>query len=210
MEEETPGGKTVTLRRKPVQQRAQKTVNLILDAATALLAEEGIDGFNTNAIADRAGINISTLYGYFTDKYTILWAMVERVEASRMEFLAERFALLPDAQDPVCWLHGTIDRLVEFRQQTPGSIQLRRAMATMPEFGSYHLDREEQSAELLADALQRRCRGVGPVTARRMSRVLTKSATRLLDDACRDGTVDVELVKGYKEMAAAWISANLR
>jgi AcrR family transcriptional regulator len=66
------------LRKKPVQQRSQRTVGYILDAAAYILAKDGLKGFTTNRIAERAGVNISSLYQYFPDKMAILEALQRR------------------------------------------------------------------------------------------------------------------------------------
>lgn len=66
------------MRRKPRQVRAQRTVGFILDAAAYILAEHGLAGFTTNHIAERAGVNISSLYQYFPNKAAILEALQGR------------------------------------------------------------------------------------------------------------------------------------
>ena len=50
------------LRRTPRQTRAQQTVDFILEAATYILSEDGLEGFTTNRVAERAGVNIASLY----------------------------------------------------------------------------------------------------------------------------------------------------
>ena len=60
------------LRRTPHQTRALQTVDFILEAAAYILAEEGLGGFTTNRIAERAGVNIASLYQYFPNKSAIL------------------------------------------------------------------------------------------------------------------------------------------
>lgn len=69
---------TETKRRIPIQPRAQATVDVILEAAIQLLESDGEPGFNTNALALRAGISIGTLYRYFPDKRAILLALARR------------------------------------------------------------------------------------------------------------------------------------
>lgn len=59
------------MRKAPRQTRARQTVDFILDAAAYILAERGLDGFTTNHIAERAGVNISSLYQYFPNKLVI-------------------------------------------------------------------------------------------------------------------------------------------
>src|SRR5208337_3897634 len=68
-------------RRQPVQERAHKTVDLILDTAASLLAEAGIEAFNTNLLAQRAGLRIRTIYRYFPNKLAVMTALAERMAA---------------------------------------------------------------------------------------------------------------------------------
>lgn len=63
------------IRQAPKQERARASMDFILDAATQVLEREGEAGFNTNAVAERAGVSIGTLYRYFPDKQAILRAM---------------------------------------------------------------------------------------------------------------------------------------
>jgi AcrR family transcriptional regulator len=70
----TPG----SARRKPRQQRAQETVNAVLDAVIRILKREGIDAVTTNRIAEVAGVSIGSLYQYFPDKHAIFAALHSR------------------------------------------------------------------------------------------------------------------------------------
>lgn len=71
-------------RTTPRQGRSRQTVECILEAAAQLLEAEGERRFNTNAIAERAGVSIGALYRYFPDKRSILLALAQReVDAHR-------------------------------------------------------------------------------------------------------------------------------
>ena len=59
-------------RKKPRQSRSQATVQAIEEAAAYILEHEGWERFTTNRIAERAGVNISSLYQYFPNKMAIL------------------------------------------------------------------------------------------------------------------------------------------
>lgn len=65
-------------RKRPVQKRSRATVEAILGAATRILEEQGLTGFNTNAVAERAGVSIGSLYQYFPGKDAILVALMEQ------------------------------------------------------------------------------------------------------------------------------------
>jgi len=70
-------------RRNPKQARALETVEIIFEATTRILQHDGLEGLNTNLIAERAGISIGTLYQYFPNKESILVAMARReIESS--------------------------------------------------------------------------------------------------------------------------------
>ena len=65
-------------RKKPLQERSRKTVEVILDAAAQVFTEKGFSGGTTNHIAERAGVSIGSLYQYFPNKDSILVGLLER------------------------------------------------------------------------------------------------------------------------------------
>jgi AcrR family transcriptional regulator len=65
-------------RRIPRQARAGETVSLILEATAQILEAGGLAAFTTNAVAERAGVSIGTLYQYFADKNAILLALARQ------------------------------------------------------------------------------------------------------------------------------------
>jgi AcrR family transcriptional regulator len=81
--------KTDKPRQIPRQERAREKVRLIVEAAAQVLERRGEEGFNTNAVAERAGVSIGTLYRYFPDKAAILKALAEReIEAHHAQSVA--------------------------------------------------------------------------------------------------------------------------
>jgi AcrR family transcriptional regulator len=65
-------------RRIPRQARATETAATILEGAAQILEAGGLAGFTTNAVAERAGVSIGTLYQYFADKNAILLALAKQ------------------------------------------------------------------------------------------------------------------------------------
>lgn len=94
-------------RRRPVQGRSQATVEAVLAAAAQILARHGPEAATTNAIAERAGVSIGTLYQYFADKD----ALIDVLATQHIEEMEEvLFAALADAgEDGVT---GGAERLV--------------------------------------------------------------------------------------------------
>jgi len=62
-------------RKKPVQRRARATIAVIVEAGAQVLTQQGISGFTTNHIAERAGVSVGTIYQYFPNKEAILVAL---------------------------------------------------------------------------------------------------------------------------------------
>lgn len=62
----------------PSQARAEETVESIIEAAAQILEAKGLEGFNTNAIARRAGVSIGSLYQYFPGKDALTVALIRR------------------------------------------------------------------------------------------------------------------------------------
>ncbi len=82
-------GTVENTRKIPRQGRALASVDVVLEAAAQVLEASGEAGFNTNAVAERAGVSIGTLYRYFPDKQAILLALALReTEAHRGRVMA--------------------------------------------------------------------------------------------------------------------------
>jgi AcrR family transcriptional regulator len=64
-------------RKRPLQARSQRTVEVVLRAAAQVFARRGYAGATTNHIAERAGVSVGSLYEYFPSKDAILVALME-------------------------------------------------------------------------------------------------------------------------------------
>lgn len=65
-------------RRKATRRASQEIVTAVLDAASELVADKGVGGASTNAIAARAGVSVGSLYHYFPNKESIIAAVTKR------------------------------------------------------------------------------------------------------------------------------------
>ncbi|MCW2397926.1 TetR/AcrR family transcriptional regulator [Sphingobium sp. B2D3C] len=92
-------------RKMPRQARSGETVRAIVEAAARILEEAGLAAFTTNAVAERAGVSIGSLYQYFPSKDALIGALIVR-ETSQLlkEWEAARTA--PKG-------HETLSMLVE-------------------------------------------------------------------------------------------------
>ena len=78
---------SIAPRKLPVQRRAQATREAIIEGAAQILGASGLPGFNTNAVAVRAGVSIGTLYQYFPNKDALMAALIAREQTARADAL---------------------------------------------------------------------------------------------------------------------------
>jgi len=64
-------------RKTPVQARATVTVEAIFEATIQVLLTNGADRLTTTRVADRAGVSVGTLYQYYPNKRSLLFAVFE-------------------------------------------------------------------------------------------------------------------------------------
>jgi AcrR family transcriptional regulator len=67
-------------RKQPLQERSRETVAVILEAAARILEERGLEGYNTNAIAERGGVSVGSVYQYFPNKDALTLALIAKFE----------------------------------------------------------------------------------------------------------------------------------
>lgn len=127
-------------RKQPLQARSRETYAAILEATARILEAEGLEAANTNAIAERAGVSVGSLYQYFPDKAAIF---VELIIASETELgdmlealvsstsgqaLEERLGLLVHAGVAQQMARPQLARLLDYLEATlPADPKLRAA-----------------------------------------------------------------------------------
>lgn len=101
--------RSALLRRTPSQLRGKRRVEAILDAAEQVFGELGFEGATTEAIAERAGASIGSLYQFFPNKKALFAALSERyLERARALFEGA----LADGRDQLPWT-DLVDELVD-------------------------------------------------------------------------------------------------
>jgi AcrR family transcriptional regulator len=75
-----PAGALVAFepRKTPIQARSTVTVEAISEATIQVLLSHGAERFTTTRVAARAGVSVGTLYQYYPNKQSLLFAVLER------------------------------------------------------------------------------------------------------------------------------------
>lgn len=100
--------------------RHRSARDAIVDAAWALVAEEGLAGLSLRDLARRAGITTPTVYSYFGSKNAIYDAMFARAASQFAARMAEPY----DCDDPRDLLVASARRFAEFCTSDPARYQL--------------------------------------------------------------------------------------
>ncbi|WP_205730032.1 TetR/AcrR family transcriptional regulator [Blastococcus sp. TF02-8] len=125
----TESEKTPPARRGPGRPRrdagARPTRERVLEAATALFAERGVEGVAVRDIAERVGIDVSSVHHHFPTKtalYEACFAAVFSAERDALDAEVERLATAlatGDRDQFVGALHALIDAFATFLEEHP-------------------------------------------------------------------------------------------
>jgi len=126
---------TIKPRREPSQDRSRARVNRILDAAAELLVEGGLRHVTTHRVAERAAVNVASIYQFYPNKYALLAALGQRyvdkfrdiayqyrdVEFSAMPLdeIVDTVAdvLFSDPVFPILWLNNMVTPELAFSDE---------------------------------------------------------------------------------------------
>ncbi len=170
------------LRSTPKQARSRETVEHILATAADLLTEVGVDGFNTNLLAERADVRVRTVYRYFPNKLAILSELARRLAEAWDAWFDDAAFSDPRGDVREVWSRYVAD-FVAGVSGVRGGLAIRSALHSLPELR----DIEIQDTRRLEARLARGLRARAPTLTRRRARLasslLLETAIATLDAA---------------------------
>lgn len=111
------------VRTEPIQQRSAQRIELLLDAAAAIIDAQGIDSLTTSDVAARSGSSVGVVYRYFPNIQSLLRALAAR---NLQRYTDRLFANLEsDSSEWLNALDAAIDVVVDMYRNTPGFRALR-------------------------------------------------------------------------------------
>lgn len=177
-------------RKQPRQARSAATVDTLLEAAARILETAGLEAFNTNAVAEKAGVSVGSLYQYFPAKQALLAALIRRERAVLMREI-QQVRDHSNGRD----LAAVLDRFIEVALRH----QLQRpALARCLEFAEATLPLDDETERLQREIAivvtgVLRAHGVGrPATVAQDLAAITRG---LVDAAGRAGETDVAALR---------------
>lgn len=151
------------LRRVPQQDRGQRRIDRILDAAAEVIAEGGVAAATTNAIAARARTSVGSLYQFFPNKEAIVHALAARY-TSRFEALKQQVMALEVADLPLeDMMRGIVEPIAAYCDINPAYRHVYLA-TTDPMHGHSEAERRLHAAIVarIEALIARRCPWVAP------------------------------------------------
>ena len=146
----------ISPKKLPRQRRAIATVDALIEAATYILTRDGPGGFTANKVAEKAGVNIASLYQYFPNKEALLFHIVQQTWARQLDRLSPILARPGPEQ-----AEKLRDFLREFFLIEAAELDLRRALRAASidlretdEFKALLLDGANLTKKFIAEALR--------------------------------------------------------
>jgi AcrR family transcriptional regulator len=169
------------LRRVPQQDRGQRRVDRLLDAAAEVIAEVGVDGASTNAIAARAKTSVGSLYQFFPNRDAIVQALAARYVAE-FERLKDR-VMAPEVADLPLeqMMRGIVEPIAAYCEAHPA---YRHVFAATNDYARGYSPVEARLHEAVVarvdGLIARRCPWVGEAQRRAAARVQVETVHAVL------------------------------
>jgi len=144
---------TTSKRATPNQDRSQRTMERVLEAAAELLEEVGFERLSTNLICKRAGLTPPALYRYFPNKYAVLKELGERLMAAQNALLDD---WNPGSEDMAAQAEHFLRETLEVTRRFKAGGWIMRSLHATPVLSDVRIDSHRRMAQLMADkALER-------------------------------------------------------
>lgn len=196
-------------RHEPQQTRSQELVDRLLDAAATLFAEVGYEATTTNAIAERAGVSIGSLYRYFPDRKALLGALADR-HLRKVRGLHDR-VFTPDVVYlplPVL-LDRLIDPFVELHTECPAFAHLLLGADTSADIADATCALDGEIVDRLAGLFRQLAPGLDAARARLVASVSKSNVKALMSSVAAepDPAGRAALVAETKKMLLAYLQS---
>lgn len=191
----------------PSQQRSRETYEALIDGCTWLLPRLGFARTTTNRIAERARVNIASLYEYFPGKDAIVAQVAERLVQRVLARLEGGVPTLPD--DPTRFARAWIELIYRtvaseaslvgvFVREVPYTNQLAAVRGLGPRLLAFSL-------ALRAAAGDRIPADISPATVRLLNNLVSSTILQLVLEPPAD-RVRRELL----DELARWMDGHVR
>lgn len=147
-----------------------------------LLEEVGLEGFNTNLLAKRAGFSHRAIYRYFPNKLTILVELSNRLHLLERQWIGD-LQVVPSGSDWRAYVHRAIDGYFYAASQWRGFAALRAASQAVPELRVLDEVESRRIEANLAIGLKNLGITLEPSRLEALCRLIMETTNRVMDVA---------------------------
>jgi AcrR family transcriptional regulator len=178
------------MRRVPQQDRGQRRVERLLDAAAEVIAEVGVEAATTNAIAARAETSVGSLYQFFPNKDAIVQALAARYVEQLRELKASTFDHVDPHQPLPDLIEATVMPMVRFHQANPAYEHVYYATNRPGAPSQPQVEVKEAVIARVAELIHTRNPALDPDELRLFGRVTCEMVHALTSEAMRATPAD--------------------
>lgn len=149
-------------RKRPLQERSQHTVDVIVEAATRVFDQHGLQA-TTNQVAELAGVSIGSLYQYFPNKLALITELHERHRARVAECVL-RVMAAGDSRPRDLVLAELVSQSIAVHREHPGLQQVLHAQLPQLSQQDERSPGKQRLAESVRRWLQTQLPGATPMT----------------------------------------------
>tara|TARA_R110000787_G_scaffold99840_9_gene204610 strand:- start:22600 stop:23187 length:588 start_codon:yes stop_codon:yes gene_type:complete len=134
----------------PAGQDGKTTREALLEAAQNILADQGLEALNSNAIVEKAGVTPPTFYHYFSNKHAVLRELGVRMMDAQNEVLRADTGLMISTEaelEAACF--NSIQKSYRMTRAFRGGYALLVSLRAIPELKEVRLNSHAEMAELL-------------------------------------------------------------
>ena len=190
------------LRTPPAGRKSEATFDHIVQTAAEVLDDVPLRDITTHLIADRADVNIATVYRYFSDLESILVEFDLRYQRLSLAGIQEMAIQGAFTEDRRAWSDKVFEMATVVRTDTPGAIGIARDGYAIPQVREITRAAESVAARMSAVATEFYAPGMKSEDEwYEMYLAVIRATSRILDEACSVRPADLGQIEALKEMA---------
>lgn len=166
---------------EPKQKRAKKTYEALLNAAQEILAENGLEALNSNAIVAKAGATAPSFYRYFQNKYSVLSVLGHRLMALQNDIVVKTLAdtnldknIVLENDKIFKMLHILLADTYLVTQNMTGAGPLLIALRAIPQLSPIRIESHAMIAKATADQIVQLYPNSDPIIALHKARLASE------------------------------------
>jgi AcrR family transcriptional regulator len=170
----------ISPRKVPKQARGRATRDAIVEAAAHIVSSGGLTAYNTNAVAERAGVSIGSLYQYFPNKDALMVALIDWQQSKQLRTLDAAIGSVSEKPDVEAMIRSLVRAAMNHHHDDAllaSAIDHEEARLPVGNLVGGYLDRSGQLVAALLKRVQDEIAPTDPELAARTLPAIVRAVT---------------------------------